>query len=256
MYAEERQQRIVEQVHSQGRVSVTELAMEFDVTPETIRRDLTVLDRAGLLHKVHGGAVPASTLALPETGVRDREQVNTAAKHTIAQAAAERLGLTEGSTLLLDAGTTTGALARLLPSDLSLTVVTDSVLTAAVLASRGDLTVRVLGGQVRGLTQAAVGPEALEALAVMRVDVVVIGTNGLTAGHGLSTPDPDEAAVKRAMVRAARRVVVLADSTRVGQEHLVSFAPLDVVDLLVTDATLPPALLSQLVTTGTEVLIA
>ena len=256
MYAEERHQHIVEQVHVEGRISVTELAADLDVTPETIRRDLTTLDRAGMLHKVHGGAVPASTLALPETGVGDREQVNTAAKHAIAQAAVERLGLAQGGSLLLDAGTTTGALARLIPADLNLTVVTDSVLAAAVLAARGDLTVRVLGGQVRGVTQAAVGPEALETLATMRVDVAVIGANGHTAAHGLSTPDPDEAAVKRAMVRSARRVVALVDATKVGQEHLVSFAPLDVVDLVVTDAPLPPALLTHLAHTGTEVLVA
>ena len=112
------------------------------------------------------------------------------------------------------------------------------------------------GGQVRGLTQAAVGPEALEALALLRVDVAVLGTNGLSAHHGLSTPDADEATVKRAMVRAARRVVALADASKIGQEHMVSFARLDDVDLLVTDAEPPHDLTDQLTTTATEVLVA
>ena len=116
------------------------------------------------------------------------------------------------------------------------------------------MTVRVLGGQVRGITQAAVGPEALAALAATRVDVAVIGTNGLTSEHGLSTPDPDEAAVKRAMIGAARRVVALADATKLGQEHLVSFADLADVDLLVTDSPPPASIAAHLATLGTEVI--
>ena len=115
---------------------------------------------------------------------------------------------------------------------------------------------RILGGQLRGLTQAAVGPEAVEALSTLRVDVAVLGANGLSAAHGLSTPDPDEATVKRAMVRSARQVVALVDSTKIGQEHLVSFASLDDIDLLVTDVELPPALIDQLAATETEVLVA
>ena len=254
MRIEDRHNRIVEQVRGAGRVLVAELAERFDVTPETIRRDLTALDRCGALRKVHGGAIPAS--ALPETGVTQREQVNTSAKQSIARAALERLGPEPGTTVLVDAGTTTGALARLLPTDRELTIITNSVLTAASLAAVGHTRVRILGGQLRGLTQAAVGSEAVEALSALRVDVALLGANGVSAAHGLSTPDPDEATVKRAMVRSARQVVALVDSTKIGQEHLVSFATLDDVDLLVTDVELPPALTEQLATTETEVLVA
>ena len=254
MRIEDRHNRIVEQVRGAGRVLVAELAERFDVTPETIRRDLTALDRCGALRKVHGGAIPAS--ALPETGVAQREQVNTSAKQSIARAALEWLGPEPGTTVLVDAGTTTGALARLLPTDRELTIITNSVLTAASLAAVGHTRVRILGGQLRGLTQAAVGSEAVEALSALRVDVALLGANGVSAAHGLSTPDPDEATVKRAMVRSARQVVALVDSTKIGQEHLVSFASLADVDLLVTDVELPPALTEQLATTETEVLVA
>ena len=249
MRIEDRHRQIVEQVRGAGRVLVTELAEHFDVTPETIRRDLTALDRSGALRKVHGGAIPAP--ALPETGVTQREQVNPTAKQAIARAALARLVPKPGTTLLIDAGTTTGSLARLLPGDTDLTVITNSVLTAACLAGAGRTRVRILGGQLRGLTQAAVGPEAVEALST-----AVLGANGLSAAHGLSTPDPDEATVKRAMVRSARQVVALVDSTKIGQEHLVSFASLDDIDLLVTDVELPPALIDQLTATETEVLVA
>ncbi len=160
MAAQHRQEQILDQLRALGRVQVNDLAERFDVTPETIRRDLTAMDRSGVLRKVHGGAVPASSLALPETGVSHREQLHTAAKQAIAQAVLSHLDLAEGGTLLLDAGTTTGALARILPGVPGLTVITNSVLIAARLASRGETTVRILGGPVRGLTQAAVGPEA------------------------------------------------------------------------------------------------
>ena len=254
MRIEDRHSRIVEQVRGAGRVLVTELAERFDVTPETIRRDLTALDRCGSLRKVHGGAIPAP--ALPETGVTQREQVNTSAKQAIARAALEWLGPEPGTTLLVDAGTTTGAFARLLPTESNLTIITNSVLTAASLAAAGRTRVRILGGQLRGLTQAAGGPEAVETLSTLRVDVALLGANGVSAAHGLSTPDPDEATVKRAMVRSARQVVALVDSSKIGQEHLVSFVSLDDVDLLVTDVELPPALTAQLATTETEVLVA
>ena len=226
MRIEDRHRQIVEQVRGAGRVLVAELAEHFDVTPETIRRDLAALDRNGSLRKVHGGAIPAP--ALPEPG----------------------------TTLLVDAGTTTGAAARLLPAGGDLTIITNSVLTAASLTAAGHTRVRILGGQLRGLTQAAVGPEAVEALSTLRVDVALLGANGVSAAHGLSTPDPDEATVKRAMVRSARQVVALVDSTKIGQEHLVSFASLDDIDLLVTDVELPPALIDQLTATETEVLVA
>lgn len=256
MNAQARQHAIVAAVERDGRAAVTDLARAHGVTVETIRRDLAALDRAGALRKVHGGAVPAPALAIPETGVVEREASRSAAKDRIAARAVAALDLPRGATILLDAGTTTGALAQHLPEGLGLTIITDSVLIAAGLAARDDLTVRVLGGLVRGLTQAAVGPEALDVLSHLRADVAVLGTNGLSAQHGLSTPDADEAAVKRAMTAAGRRVVVLADATKIGQEHLVSFADTDDVDLLVTDAPVPAPLSTHLTDTGTEVLVA
>lgn len=256
MNAEQRQSSIAAAVAREGRVHVTELATRYGVTVETIRRDLSALDRAGALRKVHGGAVPAPVSASPETGVAERELAAAPAKAAIASAALEALAPEEGMSLLLDAGTTTAALTRLLPTGLGLCVITDSLLIASLLAPRDGISVRVLGGQVRGITQAAVGPEALDALARLRVDVAILGTNGISAEHGLSTPDPDEAAIKRAMVRAGRRVIALADAAKFGQEHLVSFADTADIDLLITNAPLPDPLASQLATTGTEVRIA
>jgi DeoR family fructose operon transcriptional repressor len=119
-----------------------------------------------------------------------------------------------------------------------------------------SVSLQLLGGRVRGLTQAAVGEQALRVLDTLRVNVAFIGTNAISVGHGLSTPDTEEAAVKRAMVHSARYVVVVADSSKVGREDLVSFAPINRVDVLITDAEIGDTDRAQLTDHGVEVVVA
>ena len=255
MYAEERQQAIAQQVTRRGRLSVNELADQYDVTTETVRRDLSALEKMGLVRRVHGGAVPADSLSVIESALVDRDSANTAEKDRIAKAA---LGLLPppGSTILVDAGSTTSRLAALLPRHHSLTVVTHAVPVAARLATLPQVELHLLPGRVRPTTQAAVGPDTVEALRHLRADLVFLGTNGVSLEHGLSTPDRDEAATKRAMVRSARRVVVLADADKVMVECPISFADLDEVDVLVTDDRIRPDDRSALTRFGLEVLVA
>ena len=151
------------------------------------------------MRRVHGGAVPVRALQLVEPGVGERENTRAEHKDAIAAAAAEFLPLS-GASVLLDAGTTTSRIAAALPPDRELTVVTNSVPIAARLAGMPSVSLQLLGGRVRGLTQAAVGEQVLRVLDTLRVDIAFIGTNGISVRHGLSTPDSDEAAVKRAMV--------------------------------------------------------
>ncbi|AKS31717.1 DeoR/GlpR family DNA-binding transcription regulator [Mycolicibacterium goodii] len=255
MYAEERQQAIAALVLSRGRASVAELAQAYDVTTETVRRDLAVLDKAGLVRRVHGGAVPVRTLHLVESGVGERDSTRAGQKDAIAAAAADFFP-PNGSSVLLDAGTTTARVAAHLPTDRELTVVTNSVPIAGRVAAMPNVTLQLLGGRVRGLTQAAVGEQALRVLDALRVDIAFIGTNAISLRHGLSTPDTDEAAVKRAMVNAANYVVVVADSSKMGQEDLIRFAPIDSVDTLITDDEITPADHDGLSEQGVEVVIA
>lgn len=255
MYAEERQQAIAGLVADRGRVAVTALAEDFGVTTETIRRDLAVLERSGALRRVHGGAVPAGALTLAETALGERTATRLEHKRKIATAALDLLPDTDGS-LLLDGGSTTAALAELLPPDRRLFVATNSVPIAARLSTAPGLTLHVLGGRVRGITQTAVGETPVRALGELRLDVAFLGANGVTAAHGCTTPDEAEASVKRAMVRAAQRVVVLADSSKLGREHLVRFARADEVDVLVTDADADPRLVAALEDAGIEVVVA
>jgi DeoR family fructose operon transcriptional repressor len=255
MYAEERQEAIASLVISKGRASVAELAQAYDVTTETVRRDLAALDRAGVLRRVHGGAVPVRALHLVEAGVGERETTRSEHKDAIALAAAEFFPLS-GASVLFDAGTTTARIAAQLPTDRELVVVTNSVPIAARLAAMPSVTLQLLGGRVRGLTQAAVGEQTLRVLDTLRVDIAFIGTNAISIGHGLSTPDSDEAAVKRAMVNAANYVVVAADSSKVGREDFVSFAPISSVDTLITDSELGDEDREQLTQHGVEVVVA
>src|SRR4051794_18338915 len=255
MYAEERQQAIARLVNQRGRMSVNQLAREYEVTTETVRRDLSVLERLGLVRRVHGGVVPPASLSFIESGLRERDQVNTEIKEQIARAALDRLP-PAGGTIVLDAGSTTSRLASLLPPELELTVFTHAVPIAARLAGQRQIDLRLLPGRVRRTTQAAVGADTVAALAELRVDVVFLGTNGVSTEHGLTTPDPDEAAVKRALVRSARSVVALADASKFRIETAVRFAVPSEVDVVVTDAGVSAADRRALTDAGLEVVVA
>ncbi|MCF6522317.1 DeoR/GlpR family DNA-binding transcription regulator [Streptomyces sp. JJ36] len=238
MYAPERQQEILRRAHESGRVEVLSLAAEFEVTAETVRRDLKALDRAGLLRRVHGGAIPAGRLDF-EPDLSERETTAQDEKDRIAHAAVEELPA-DGS-VLLDAGTTTARLAAALPVDASLTVLTHALPLAARLADHPGIDLHIVGGRVRHRTRAAVDAWALRTYGEINADVVFLATNGFSADDGLTTPDLAEAAVKRALTAAARRVVLLADSGKLGQAHFARFGSLADVDLLITDTGLDPA---------------
>jgi DeoR family fructose operon transcriptional repressor len=253
MYAEERQRWIVERARAGGRVEVAALATELGVTTETVRRDLTTLERHALLRRVHGGAIPIERLGF-EPALAARDSVLTVEKERIAQMALAELP-DEGS-ILLDAGTTTARLASALPADRELVVLTNALPIAMSLSVRPNITVLMVGGRVRGRTQAAVDAWALHALADSYVDVAFIGTNGISPERGLTTPDTTESAVKRAMIGAARRCVVLADHTKVGQDHLSRFAALDEIDTLITDSGLDALVADELRSRGLKVLLA
>jgi DeoR family transcriptional regulator, fructose operon transcriptional repressor len=238
MYAAERQQWLLNRARDAGRVDVAVTAAELDVTPETIRRDLGALERQGLVRRVHGGAIPAGRLDF-EPGIGQRDAVATAEKDRIAKAGLEELR--GATTVLLDAGTTTARLASLLPTDLELTVVTNALPIASVLATRPNITLRMLGGRVRGTTLATVDEWTLTVLETLHLDLAFLGTNGFSVDRGLTTPDPAEAAAKTAMLRAARRSVVLADAAKYGADQFVRFGRLDQVETLITDTGLDPA---------------
>ncbi|QWC85972.1 DeoR/GlpR family DNA-binding transcription regulator [Nocardioidaceae bacterium] len=254
MYAEERQSAIVEEVASAGRCAVVDLASRFGVSAETVRRDLLMLERGGHLRRVHGGAVGSGTPLVTERPVPVRTEERAAQKQAIADRAVDLLPA--AGSVLVDAGTTTARFAATVPATARLTIITHALPVAATLGEHAGCELRLLPGRVRSTTQAAVGADTVEALSRLRVDLALVATNALGLEQGLTTPDHDEAATKRALVRAARKVVVLADSTKLEQESTVRFADLADVDTLVTDAGISDALVERLEQAGVEVLVA
>lgn len=258
MYATERHQRIIDELDAVGRVSVASLSRTFDVTAETIRRDLDALEQSGALRRVHGGAV--RRISPIEPGLREREQTNGPAKRRITRAARDLIETTAPASIALDAGTTTGALADLLidyaPADGSLDVVSNAMSVVLALQDNPRLVVHAVGGIVRPETSAAVGVAALNAFAGVRCDLAFVGANGVSAGFGLSTPDEREAAVKSAIIRCARRTVALVDGAKFGGEAFIRFAALETLDVLITDRAPDDDLAAALDAAGVEVVVA
>ena len=253
MYAQERQQDILRRARLAGRVDVVTLAEALDVTTETIRRDLTVLERAGVLRRVHGGAIPVERLTF-ESPLAQRDQLRTAEKEAIAVEALAQLPA-DGA-ILLDAGSTTYRFAQALPEGLGLNIVTNSPAMALLLAQRDDLTVMLLGGRLRKRTLATVDDWVEQATSRIHVDVAFVATNGLSTARGLTTPDPAEAGAKRAMIACASRVVVLADHTKIDVDYFARFADLSEVDLLVTDSGLSDDAMQHILQAGLDVVRA
>lgn len=250
MYAAERMQEIARVARTEGSVQVTDLALRFDVAQETIRRDLKELERRGRLRRVHGGAVLADRPE-NEPALDTRAMLKNDAKRAIAQRAVAELP--HDGTVLADGGTTTLAVLAALPADAKLTVVTNSIPAASLLTEMPGVTVYMVGGLVRGATAASVGDWATGALGEIVADVALIGTNGMSADRGFTTPDQTEAAVKTAMVRAARRVIVVADSSKAADDHLHRFATAEQVDMIITDSDLPDEVGSEFEAQGVEV---
>ena len=216
MYAEERQQAIARAGH-RARPDVGQPAgREYDVTTETVRRDLSTLERMGLVRRVHGGVVPPASLSLIEAGLRERDQVNTESKERIAARRARPAPARRAARSCSTPARTTSRLASLLPPDHELTVDhprgADRRPAGRSAPDRPAAAARAGSG---GRPRRRSAPTPSRRSRDLRVDVAFLGTNGITAEHGLTTPDPDEAAVKRALVASARQVVALADASQV-----------------------------------------
>jgi DeoR family fructose operon transcriptional repressor len=262
MYAEERQDRIERIVVDSGRVAVTDLARQFDVTTETVRRDLAQLETRGVIRRVHGGAVHASNNSRVEESLSLRRDRNTDAKERIARTAMTLIPASFSGAIAIDAGTTTGLLAdhlarwRPAAAHQTLVVITNSIPVASVVAENPEIELHLLGGRLRGITSAAVGASTLAQLSRVRPDIAFIGANGIHAEFGLSTPDQEESAVKTALTRGARRAVALVDASKLGQETLVSFADLGDLDTLITNEHPAADLSAALRRAEVEVMVA
>jgi DeoR family transcriptional regulator, fructose operon transcriptional repressor len=251
LLAAERQRRIADLVREHGYVRGRMLASQFGVTNETIRRDLMQLEEAGIVDRSHGGAVARGR---NETNFDRRLHENETAKIAIGRAAAALV--TNGSTILLDSGSTTIHLARELHDKEDLVVVTTAVTHAAELMENPDITVIMTGGVVRRPTFSTSGELAITTLGELSVDQLFLAINSVSLEKGLMYPHFEEVGVKRAMIAAASEVILVADHTKFNERSLVRVAPLSVLSRIVTDTGIDPAIANALRDKDIEVILA
>lgn len=235
MQADERQRRILDRARSDGRVDVGDIAAELEVAPETVRRDLRLLDEHGLVRRTHGGAFPVETAGF-ETGLAYRSHSRIHEKRRIARAAADRLG--DAETVFVDEGITPQLVAEALPSGRPLTVITASLPTAAALSTSAETTVLLLGGRLRSRTMATVDHWVLRMLGEMVIDLAYMGANGISRDHGLTTPDPAVGAVKAKAMSVSRRKIFVGIHTKFGAASFSRFAEVSDFEAIITDTGL------------------
>lgn len=240
--AKERQREVLALARSSGRVDVSLVAGQFGVAVETIRRDLRLLERNGLVRRSYGSAFPTARAGF-ETDLASREVNHLPEKQRIAQEAVRHLN--EAETLFIDEGYLPRLVAQDLPQDRDLTVVTASLPVAALLAPRSRCTVLLLGGLVRGRTLGTVEHWATRMLAEFVIDLAFIGANGISLVEGLTTPDPRVAEVKTAAVKVARRRIFVGTYDKFGTSSFCRFAEVNAFEQIITDDRLPLGLARQ-----------
>jgi DeoR/GlpR family transcriptional regulator of sugar metabolism len=238
MLGAERSRELRRLLVEQGSVRVSVEARRLGVSEETIRRDIKRLAADGVADPVFGGAVLKSAAPEPRLpSVRERDRFEERAKDAIGLAAARLVE--PGQSLVIDAGTTTLAFARRLAGVPRLTVITNSLPVAEACAGLPEGTVYVIGGKLAPGSLSMIGPQAGRELARLRADWAFLGAAAIDPDAGFTSADPYEAEVKRAMIRAARRTVILADRTKFGARHYASFARAADIDRVVTTRGAP-----------------
>ncbi len=233
MFPEERRREIVAGLKREGRCLVADLARRLEVSEVTIRQDLDALEKEGVLRRTHGGAILNVKIGL-ERPFQVEETSHRVEKERIAAAAVDLVS--SGDTVILDVGTTVTAAARqLVEQKKKPTVFTNGLNIAAILEADPDITTVVTGGTLRPKQHSLVNPFAEFILPRIHADVALIGVSGVEAEHGVTNVNVAEAEMKALFVRAARRRVVLADSSKIGNVALAKFADLHEIDLLITD---------------------
>lgn len=254
LLVEERRRAMVDLAKKDGRVTVDDLAARYAVSAVTVRGDLEALERAGLLKRSHGGAIP------PEPSQQDipltiKEARRLAEKRRIGEAAARMIG--DGETVILDSGSTTVEIARCIRQRKwgSLTVITNALNIALELTGLPTVRVMMLGGMLRQTSYSLAGPDAERALSRLSADRLFLGVDGLDTVIGVTTPDQQEASLNTMMVRASREVVAVLDASKLGQRSLAVIAPIAELDVVITDTSAPPKDVQSLRDQGVEVVL-
>lgn len=233
MLNQQRKQFLMQQLQIHGQVVAKQLAQTLQVSEDTIRRDLRELAKEGLLQRVHGGALPVSPAL---SSFQERQQMAIDDKHNLAQAAIDLLQT--GQIVFLDGGTSTLQIAKQLPLELAITVITHSPTIALALTEHPLVEVILLGGKLFKHSIVTVGAMALEALQTFNLDVYFMGATGIHPNFGLTTGDLEEAGMKRAISKRAAETYVLASSEKLGKVSAYGILPLTAISGLILPKTI------------------
>lgn len=247
-----RQMEILELARANGRVAVEELAEQFDVTLQTIRRDLGELADMGELDRVHGGAILKSGVS--NIGYEQRRRMNEAAKAAIARACAAEIP--DNSSVIINLGTTTEAVARELLTHRNLTVITNNMNVANILVANDCCEIMVAGGALRRSDGGLVGDLTTEFMAQFKPDFAIIGASALDAEGDLLDFDMAEVRVSRAIAGLARRTFLVTDVSKLQRSAPVRIISMSQVDSVFVDAPLPDELAQRCEDWGTRVIVA
>ena len=232
MLIEERRQHVLATIQAEGRALVSELSDTLGISRITIRKDLDHLEAKGLVQRTHGGALAPQSGALLDLPFKEKEHQQFKEKQRIAEAAVKLVK--DGQCVLLDSGTTTTAIAHALRGLSQLTIVTNAVNIAAELTNT-DFEVVLIGGTLRKNSFSLVGPLAEDVLREIHADILFLGVDGFDPHIGVTTPNILESRVNRAMVKAARKVVAVCDSTKFSRRSLALIVPPSGIHILITD---------------------
>lgn len=250
----ERRSRIVEMVNVSESLLVSEIANQLQVTEVTIRSDLRLLEKQGLVSRFHGGAARVSSLASvgKELSLHDRYQLAEDPKRRIAIAAAKLVR--EEDTIILDSGSTTKLIAEELVSRSQITVITNSLPVAGILSENPDITLVMCGGTLRHKTRSFHGYIAEFGLKGVAANSMFVGADGLDCKQGITTFN-EGYAISAAMAAVSRQVVVVTDASKFGRKGFNPVLPVDKLDVIITDNQAPPQEIAQLRILGKEVIL-
>ncbi len=251
MLVAERRELLLGRLNSEGKVIARDVARELGISEDSIRRDLRDLAAAGHCQRVYGGAVPVSRALVD---YRSRASVEPESKRRIAARAVQLIK--PGDRVILDGGTTTLAVARVLPADLQATVITHSPTIAAALVEHPTVEILLLGGRIYKHSAVACGAATAEAARAITADLFLLGVTGVHAQHGLTTGDAEEAAMKRTLAGQAADTYVLASAEKIGAVSPYLVLNLDAVTAIITDAHPDTAALQALHKTAPEIIPA
>lgn len=237
MLPNQRREKILELIREDGHAKVMDLSRIFKVTEVTIRQDLERIEKEGLIVREHGGAY----LKDIDSNVRNfslQNQENLAEKMAIAQKAVDFI--TDGDTIILDSGSTTTEIAKLLSGYRNLTVITNALNIALILGAQMGITVIVTGGEFKAPTLSLTGQKAADFFQSLHVDKLFLATAGIALKSGLTYPGISDICVKRAMIESANETFLVADSTKIGKSSFASLGALSLINYLITDSKIRP----------------